>query len=79
MVMGGDFTWGGEHTVQYTDGDVLKLCTSETYILLLTNNFIPIISIKIKNEIIMIMKIKYQLSKKKAFTEWGGVDIQGKK
>ena len=35
--MEGDLTWGGEHTVQYTD-DVLENCiTPETYIILLTN------------------------------------------
>ena len=36
MVMEGDLTWGGEHTVQYTD-DVLQNCIPETYIILLTN------------------------------------------
>ena len=36
MVMEGDLTWGGEHTIQYTD-DVLYNCTPETYIILLTN------------------------------------------
>ena len=36
MVMEGDLTWGGEHTVQYTD-DVLQSCISETYVILLTN------------------------------------------
>ena len=34
--MEGDLTWGGEHTIQYTDG-VLYDCTPETYIILLTN------------------------------------------
>ena len=43
MVMEGDLTWGGEHTVQSTD-DVLQNCTSETYIILLTD-IIPINSI----------------------------------
>ena len=38
MVMEGDLTWGGEHTIQYTD-DVLYNCTPETYIILLTNKF----------------------------------------
>ena len=28
MVMEGDLTWGGEHTVQYAD-DVLQNCTSD--------------------------------------------------
>ena len=32
----GDLTWGGEHTIQYTD-DVLQNCTPETYMLLLTD------------------------------------------
>ena len=31
-----DLTLGGEHTVQYTD-DILQNCTSEMYIVLLTN------------------------------------------
>ena len=44
MVTEGDLTWGGEHTIQYTDG-VLQNCTLETYIILLTN-VIPINSIK---------------------------------
>ena len=30
MVTEGDWTWGGEHTLQYTDG-VLQNCTPETY------------------------------------------------
>ena len=34
--MEGGFTWGGEHTIQYTD-DVWQNCTPETYIILLTN------------------------------------------
>ena len=53
MVIEGDLTWGGEHTIQYTD-DVLENCTPETYIILLTN----VTSIN-------AMKIK----KKKAFLE----------
>ena len=36
MVMEGDLTWGGEHTIQYTD-IVLQNCVPETYILLLAN------------------------------------------
>ena len=44
MVMEGDLTWGGEHTVQYTD-DVLQSCTPETYASLLTN-VTPINSLK---------------------------------
>ena len=36
MLMEGDLTWRGEHTLQYTD-DVLQNYTAETYILLLTN------------------------------------------
>ena len=31
MVMGGDLTWGGEHTMKYID-DVLLNYTLETYI-----------------------------------------------
>ena len=31
-----DLTWGGGHTIQYTD-DVLLSCTLETYIISLTN------------------------------------------
>ena len=46
MVIEGDLTWGGEHTIQYTD-DVLENCTPETYIILLTN-VTPINSIKKK-------------------------------
>ena len=29
MVIEGDLTWGGEHTIQYTD-DVLQNCIPET-------------------------------------------------
>ena len=36
MLMDGDYTLDGEHTVQHTD-DVLQNCTLETYIILLTN------------------------------------------
>ena len=36
MVMEGDLTWGGEHTIQYTDY-VSWNCTSETYITLFFN------------------------------------------
>ena len=46
MEMDGDLTWGGEHTMQYTD-DILQNCTPETYIILLTN-VTPINSIKIE-------------------------------
>ena len=46
MVMEGDLTWGGEHTIQYAT-DVLQNYTPETYIILLTN-VTPINSIKIK-------------------------------
>ena len=45
MVTEGDFTLGGEHTIQYTD-DVLQNCTLETYIILLTN-VTPVYSMKI--------------------------------
>ena len=34
--MEGDLTWGGEHTIQYTD-DALQNSTPETYRILLTN------------------------------------------
>ena len=44
MVMEKDLTWGGEHTMQYTD-DVLQTHTPEAYIILL-NNVTPINSIK---------------------------------
>ena len=33
MVMEGELTWGGEHTIQCTE-DVLQNCRPETYILL---------------------------------------------
>ena len=36
MVMDGDLSWGGEHTIQYAD-DVLQHGTPETYIIILTN------------------------------------------
>ena len=36
MTMEDNLTWGGEHTVQYTD-DVLQNYTPETYIILLIN------------------------------------------
>ena len=36
MVMEGNVTWGGEHTIQYAD-DVLQNCTPETYKILLAN------------------------------------------
>ena len=36
MMIERDLTWGGEHTIQYTD-NVLQNCTPETYIILLTN------------------------------------------
>ena len=36
MLMEGDLTWGGEHTIQYTD-DVSQNCTLEIYTVLLTN------------------------------------------
>ena len=36
MVMNGDLTLGGKHTIQYTD-DVLQNCTIEIYIILLAN------------------------------------------
>ena len=36
MVIEGNLTLGGEHTMQYRD-DILQNCTPETYIILLTN------------------------------------------
>ena len=36
MVMEGDLTWGGEHTIHYIN-DLLQNCTPETYVILLTN------------------------------------------
>ena len=47
MVMEGDLTWGGEHTIQCID-DVLQHCTPKTYIILVTN-VNPINSLKIEN------------------------------
>ena len=44
MMMEGDLTWGGEHTIQYTD-DVLCNCKPETYVVVLTH-VVPINSIK---------------------------------
>ena len=32
MVMERDLTWGGEHTMQYTD-NVLQNCMPETYVI----------------------------------------------
>ena len=46
MVIEGDLTWGGEHTVPCTD-DVLQICTPESYTILLIN-VTPIDSIKNK-------------------------------
>ena len=40
--------WGGEHTIQHTDG-VLWTYTLETYVILLTN-VTPINPVKIKNK-----------------------------
>ena len=56
MVMEGDLTWGGEHTVQYTD-DVLQSCTPETYASLLTN-VTPKIQLKRKKSILSRAKNK---------------------
>ena len=44
MVMEGDLTWGGEHTIHYIN-DLLQNCTPETYVILLTN-VTPISSMK---------------------------------
>ena len=54
MVIEGDLTWGGEHTIQYTD-DVLQNCILETYIILLTY-VTPINSIKKIKRMSMIRK-----------------------
>ena len=48
MVMERDLTWGGEHTIQYTD-DVFYNCAPETYIIL-SINVTSINSIKIKKK-----------------------------
>ena len=45
MVMEGDLTWGGEHTLQCTH-DILYNCAPETYIMLFTN-VTPIIQLKV--------------------------------
>ena len=50
--MEGDFSWDGEHTIQYTD-DVLQNCTPETYIILLANATL-INSIKINQKEILM-------------------------
>ena len=34
--MEGSLSWGGEHTIKYTD-NILQNCIPETYIILLTN------------------------------------------
>ena len=47
MVMEGDLTWGGEHTVQYTD-DVLQTYIPETLILLTNVTTISSIKKKVK-------------------------------
>ena len=52
MVIKEGLTWGGQHTVQYTD-DVLQNCILETYIILLTN-VTPGNSIKIEKNTIKI-------------------------
>ena len=48
MMMDGDLTWSGEHTIQCTD-DVLWNCVPETCIILLTS-VTPINSIKGNNK-----------------------------
>ena len=53
MVMERDLTWGGEHTIQYTD-DVFYNCAPETYIIL-SINVTLINSIKIKKETFITM------------------------
>ena len=54
--MEGNLTWGGEHTIQYTN-DVLQNCTPETYIILL-NNSTPINSINKKDKLKFLNKLK---------------------
>ena len=49
MVMEGDLTWCGEHTIQNTD-DILYNYVPKTYIILLTN-VTPIISMKNINKL----------------------------
>ena len=46
MVMEGNLTLGGKHTIEYAD-DVLWNCTPETFIIILLANVTPINSIKI--------------------------------
>ena len=58
MVIEVDLTWGGKYTIQYTD-DVLQNCTSETFVILLTN-VTPINSIsKIQLNVENYLKRKY--------------------
>ena len=58
MMMDGDLTRDDEHTIQYTD-DVLQNCTSETFVILLTN-VTPINSIsKIQLNVENYLKRKY--------------------
>ena len=58
MVMEGDLTWGGEHTIQCTE-DMLQNCTPECYVILLTG-VTPINSIKKTNSKIFVKD--YQVS-----------------
>ena len=53
-----DMTWGGKHTIHYTD-DVLQNRTPETYVILLTN-VTPINSIQIEKEIVCIPTLPVQ-------------------
>ena len=60
--MEGDFTWGGEHTVQCTD-NVLQNCTLETYIILLTS-------------VTPVNTIKFFKEKSLEFKEWNNKAIK---
>ena len=53
--MEGDLTWGGEYTIQYTDG-TLQNCIPETYTILLTD-VTSINSIKNLKKIIETLRI----------------------
>ena len=56
--MEGYLTWGGEHTMPYTD-DVLQNRTPETYVILLTN-VTPIYSIKIINKNKKVQSVDFE-------------------
>ena len=60
--MEGDLTLGGEHPEQYTD-DVLRNCTPENYVILLTN-VTPINSITIKSSLPIKKQNKTEINSK---------------